>query len=369
VSSGCSCLGATRIVKIFVTGGSGFIGSALIRFLLGETDVEVVNIDKLTYAGNPASLAPVADDPRYHFERADICDAASLERLFQRHAPDGVVHLAAESHVDRSIDDPEAFLQTNVIGTFRLLETSLAYYRELPGDRKHRFRFLHVSTDEVYGDLGPERAPSTETTTYAPSSPYAASKAGADHLVNAWQRTFGLPTLMTNCSNNYGPYQFPEKLIPHMILSALAGQPLPVYGDGRQVRDWLYVDDHARALWTVLRKGAIGETYNVGGNNEMRNIEVVRLICRTLQDQVPEPGHNICYEDLITFVEDRPGHDARYAIDASKIQNELGWSPRESFETGLRKTVAWYLDNERWWQPVLDGSYRLERRGVEEAGS
>ncbi len=353
-------------MRIVVTGGCGFIGSALIRFLLRETDAEVVNVDKLTYAANPASLLQAVNNPRYHFVKADIADAAALCRVFQEHAPDRVVHLAAESHVDRSIDAPETFLQTNIVGTFRLLETSLGYYRALPRERKSEFRFLHVSTDEVYGDLGADLPPFTERAAYAPSSPYAATKAAADHLVNAWQRTFGLPTLMTNCSNNYGPYQFPEKLIPHMILTALAGQPLPVYGDGNQVRDWLHVDDHARALWTVLTKGTIGETYNVGGNHQVRNIEVVRSICRALQDLVVQPGHDLHYENLITFVEDRPGHDARYAIDSRKIETELGWSCAEEFEAGLRKTVAWYAQNESWWRPVLDRTYRLERLGAKE---
>lgn len=350
---------------LLITGGAGFIGSATVRRFLEEPDLRVVTLDKLTYAGNLRSLAPVSHLTTHSFERADICDAAALERIFATHRPDGVVHLAAESHVDRSIDGPKAFLQTNLIGTGELLEAALRYWRALPQPRQSEFRFLHVSTDEVYGDLAASGGLFTEGTPYAPSSPYAATKAGSDHLVRAWGRTYGLPVLVTNCSNNYGPYQFPEKLIPHMILSALEGKPLPVYGNGLQVRDWLYVEDHARALWTVLARGRVGETYNIGGHNEQRNIDVVRRICGLLQELVPDraPSRGR-FEDLITFVKDRPGHDARYAIDAGKIQQDLGWCPQETFETGLAKTVRWYLDNRDWWQSVLDGSYRLERIGV-----
>ena len=353
-------------MNILVTGGAGFIGSATVRYLVGHTSAHVVNVDNLTYAGNLESLADSATSSRYTFEKADVSDRRRLQQIFRKHEPDAVMHLAAESHVDRSIDGPDQFLQTNVVGTGRLLHTALEYWSSLKGDKRAGFRFVHVSTDEVYGDLGASAEPFVETTPYAPSSPYAATKAAADHLVRAWGRTYQLPVLITNCSNNYGPYQFPEKLIPHMILSALQGKPLPVYGDGRQVRDWLYVEDHARALWTVLTRGQVGETYNIGGRNEQRNIEVVRRICGLLQDAVPSaPGNR--YEDLITFVTDRPGHDSRYAIDAAKIERDLGWKPAETFESGLAKTVSWYLQNRGWWQRVLDGSYRLTRIGVSAA--
>jgi len=350
--------------KVLVTGGAGFIGSALVRHLVANTDAHVVNVDKLTYAGNLESLAGVVSSPRYAFEQVDICDRKALQRVFHEHSPDAVMHLAAESHVDRSIDAPDDFLQTNLIGTSQLLQVALAHWRALPAERAAAFRFLHVSTDEVYGDLEDSGALFTETTRYQPSSPYAATKAGSDHLARAWQRTFGLPVIVTNCSNNYGPCQFPEKLIPHMVLNALAGKPLPVYGDGRQVRDWLYVDDHARALWTVLCNGKTGETYNIGGHNEQRNIDVVKTICATLTRLAPDSAPAGGYESLITFVTDRPGHDTRYAIDASKIERELGWKPDETFATGLEKTVRWYLDNTSWWRRVLDGSYRLERIGT-----
>jgi dTDP-glucose 4,6-dehydratase len=350
-------------VKILITGGAGFIGSATIRYLIGQTTVHVVNVDELTYAGNLDSVAEAATSERYAFEKADIRDRRRLAQIFQSHKPDAVLHLAAESHVDRSIDGPEAFLQTNVIGTGRLLQTATEYWSTLTTERRAAFRFLHVSTDEVFGDLAAGGDPFLETTAYTPSSPYAATKAAADHLVRAWGRTYRLPVVITNCSNNYGPYQFPEKLIPHMILNALAGQPLPVYGDGRQIRDWLYVEDHARALWTVLTRGRIGETYNVGGRNEHLNIDVVRTICTLLQRSAP-PTSVPRYEDLITYVTDRPGHDSRYAIDAGKIERELGWKPVETFESGLTKTVAWYLENRSWWQRVLDGSYRLVRVGT-----
>jgi dTDP-glucose 4,6-dehydratase len=352
--------------KVLVTGGAGFIGSAVIRYLLRQPGVSVVNVDKLTYAGNLDSLSTVAASPSYSFEQVDICDRAALKRVFSAHAPNAVMNLAAESHVDRSIDSPDAFVQTNVVGTGRLLEAALAYWSDLTGPKRDGFRFLHVSTDEVYGDLAEAEPRFSETTAYAPSSPYAATKAGSDHLVRAWARTYKLPVIVTNCSNNYGPYQFPEKLIPHMILSALGGAPLPVYGDGRQVRDWLFVDDHARALWLVLRRGTLGETYNIGGLNEQRNIDVVREICRILEFAAAAKRPRNGFDSLITFVKDRPGHDRRYAIDASKVERELGWRPQETFASGLEKTVRWYLDNQQWWQRVLDGSYRLARIGTGE---
>lgn len=352
-------------MKILVTGGAGFIGSAVIRHLIGATEHAVVNVDKLTYAGNLESLAGVSGDPRYAFEHADICDREALARIFAAHRPDAVMHLAAESHVDRSIDGPGDFIQTNIVGTCTLLEAARAHWLALAAPQRARFRFHHVSTDEVYGDLRGSDDLFTESTPYEPSSPYSASKAASDHLVRAWQRTYGLPTLVTNCSNNYGPCHFPEKLIPHMILNALHGKPLPVYGSGNQVRDWLYVEDHARALAVVLVNGKLGETYNIGGHNEQRNIEVVEAICALLEELAPErkaPGlaH---YRDLITHVKDRPGHDARYAIDAGKMRRELGWQPDETFPSGLRKTVQWYLANEGWWGRVLSGAYRLERIG------
>jgi len=331
-------------MKVLVTGGAGFIGSALVRHILQDTPDAVVNVDKLTYAGNLHALAPVADSPRYAFEHADICDGLAMERVFRQHRPDAVMHLAAESHVDRSIDGPAAFVQTNLVGTHVLLEAARGYWQGLDDAGKAAFRFHHVSTDEVYGDGEDLAGGFTETTPYAPSSPYSATKAGSDHLVRAWHRTYGLPVLLTNCSNNYGPYQFPEKLIPLTISNALAGRPLPVYGKGDQVRDWLYVQDHAQALCRVVRAGAVGETYNIGGHNEQRNIDVVHAICDLLQELAPPgsagPAH---YRDLVAFVQDRPGHDRRYAIDASKIQRELGWRPQETFESGLRKTVQWYL--------------------------
>jgi dTDP-glucose 4,6-dehydratase len=333
--------------------------------LLGHTQASVVNVDKLTYAGNLESLAPVAHSPNYKFEQVDICDRDALKRVFAQHAPDAVMHLAAESHVDRSIDAPDDFLRTNVLGTGQLLSAALGYFRTLPAAKAETFRFLHVSTDEVFGDLADGGGYFTEDTRYEPSSPYAATKAGSDHLARAWHRTFKLPVLVTNCSNNYGPYHFPEKLIPHMILNALAGKPLPVYGDGSQIRDWLHVEDHARALWTVVTRGKVGETYNIGGHNEKRNLEVVKLICAHLQEAVPHAAGPDGYEKLIKFVTDRPGHDTRYAIDAGKIERELGWKPQETFESGLKKTVHWYLNNRAWWQRVLDGSYRLERIGTE----
>jgi dTDP-glucose 4,6-dehydratase len=352
-------------VNILVTGGAGFIGSAVIRHLIQDTHHQVINVDKLTYAGNLESLSCVENSSSYDFEHADICDYSLLDELFEKHRPGAVMHLAAESHVDRSIDGPGEFIQTNIVGTYNLLEAARAYWQTLDDSGKAAFRFHHISTDEVYGDLeGPEDL-FREETPYAPSSPYSASKAGSDHLVRAWGRTFGLPIVVTNCSNNYGPYHFPEKLIPLIILNALRGKPLPVYGKGTQVRDWLFVEDHARALVRVVTEGAVGETYNIGGHNEKQNIEVVRAVCRLLDDLHPSTQDGIKkYEELITFVEDRPGHDVRYAIDASKIQRELGWVPQETFESGLRKTVEWYLTNESWWKAVLDGSYQGQRLGL-----
>ncbi|NLQ18970.1 dTDP-glucose 4,6-dehydratase [Marinomonas sp. M1K-6] len=352
-------------MKILVTGGAGFIGSAVIRHIIQNTQDSVVNVDKLTYAGNLESLANVDKSDRYAFEQVDICDRTALDSVFETHQPDAVMHLAAESHVDRSIDGPAAFIETNIIGTYTLLEASRQFWLGLESDRKSAFRFHHISTDEVYGDLeGPEDL-FTEDTAYAPSSPYSASKASSDHLVRAWRRTYGFPTIVTNCSNNYGPYHFPEKLIPLVILNALKGKPLPVYGNGLQIRDWLYVEDHARALYKVVTEGEVGETYNIGGHNEKANIDVVKTICRLLEELVPnKPAGVAQYHDLITYVTDRPGHDVRYAIDASKIEKTLGWTPAETFETGLRKTVQWYLANENWWSRVLDGSYSMERLGV-----
>lgn len=350
--------------KILVTGGAGFIGSAVIRHIIHDTPDAVVNVDKLTYAGNLESLESVADHPRYAFEQVDICDRAELDRVFAQHQPDAVMHLAAESHVDRSIDGPAVFIETNIVGTYTLLEAARAYWHTMPSERKAAFRFHHISTDEVYGDLHGTDDLFTETTPYAPSSPYSASKASSDHLVRAWLRTYGLPTIVTNCSNNYGPFHFPEKLIPLMILNALDGKPLPVYGDGLQIRDWLFVEDHARALYQVVTEGQVGETYNIGGHNEKANIEVVKTICALLEELVPnKPAGVAKYEDLITYVQDRPGHDVRYAIDAAKIGRELGWKPQETFESGIRKTVIWYLNNKTWWTRVLDGSYNRERLG------
>ena len=349
-------------MKILLTGGAGFIGSAVIRHLIGETDWTVVNVDKLTYAANLESLASVADDPRYRFERVDICEAREVARLFAEHRPDAVMHLAAESHVDRSIDGPGAFVQTNIVGTYNLLDAARGYWRALPDDGQRAFRFHHISTDEVYGSLGPEGR-FTEDTAYAPNSPYSASKASADHLARAWHRTYGLPVVISNCSNNYGPCQFPEKLIPLIIINALEGEPLPVYGAGANVRDWLYVEDHARALALILADGRVGEKYNVGGDAERTNIDVVRAICALMDELCPDSPHRP-HDKLIAFVADRPGHDPRYAIDSTKIKRELGWAPRENFDTGLRKTVAWYLDNRDWWRRIRDGVYGGERLGV-----
>lgn len=351
--------------RILVTGGAGFIGSAVVRHIIDQTTDAVVVVDKLTYAGNLASLAPVAQSERFAFEQVDICDSAALTRVFNDYQPDVVMHLAAESHVDRSIDGPAAFIETNIVGTYTLLEAARAYWSALGGEKKAAFRFHHISTDEVYGDLHSMDDFFTETTPYAPSSPYSASKASSDHLVRAWLRTYGLPTLITNCSNNYGPYHFPEKLIPLTILNALAGKPLPVYGNGQQIRDWLYVDDHASALYLVATTGAIGETYNIGGHNERKNLDVVETICSLLEELVPQKPEGVThYRALITYVADRPGHDLRYAIDAAKIERELGWVPQETFESGMRKTVQWYLANETWWKQVQDGSYQGERLGL-----
>ncbi len=349
-------------MKLIITGGAGFIGSAVIRLLLNSTDTQIINVDKLTYAGNLDSLDSVAQHPGYHFVQADIVDAAAMAEIFQQFQPDAIMHLAAESHVDRSIDGPAEFMQTNIIGTYSLLESARQYWQKLDGQRKAQFRFHHVSTDEVYGSLG-ETGLFAETTAYQPNSPYSASKAASDHLVRAWHHTYGLPVVTTNCSNNYGPYQFPEKLIPLMILNARAGKPLPVYGNGQNIRDWLYVDDHARALWLVLREGRLGETYNIGGHNEKTNLDVVHTLCDTLDDLLPNATYKP-HRSLIHFVKDRPGHDLRYAIDASKIQRELGWTPQETFATGLRKTIEWYLHNDTWCQRVTDGSYRGERLGL-----
>ncbi|MEZ9316563.1 dTDP-glucose 4,6-dehydratase [Vibrio lentus] len=355
-------------MKILVTGGAGFIGSAVIRHIIRDTQDMVINLDKLTYAGNLESLTEVSNSTRYHFEQVDICNREELDRVFSEHQPDLVMHLAAESHVDRSIDGPAAFIETNVMGTYHLLESARQYWSELDEVRKAAFRFHHISTDEVYGDLKGTDDLFTESTSYAPSSPYSGSKASSDHLVRAWQRTYGLPTIVTNCSNNYGPYHFPEKLIPLVILNAIDGKPLPVYGDGMQIRDWLFVEDHARALYKVVTKGDIGETYNIGGHNEKANIEVVKTICSLLEEFRPnKPAGVESYESLITYVKDRPGHDVRYAIDANKIAQALNWTPDETFESGIRKTVEWYLNNQQWWQRVLDGSYSLERLGSGES--
>lgn len=352
-------------MKILVTGGAGFIGSAVVRHIINNTQDVVCVVDCLTYAGNIESLAPVQDNPRYSFSLTDITDAKGVADVFNTFQPDIVMHLAAESHVDRSIDGPAAFIQTNVIGTFILLEASRQYYASLDDERKKAFRFHHISTDEVFGDLHDADDIFTEETPYAPSSPYSASKAGSDHLVRAWNRTYGLPTVITNCSNNYGPYHFPEKLIPLIILNALAGKPLPVYGNGEQIRDWLYVEDHARALYKVATEGENGETYCIGGHNERKNIDVVKTICAILDKIIDKKPNEISsFADLITFVADRPGHDLRYAIDATKMKNALHWEPLETFESGIEKTIHWYLNNQGWWQRVLDGSYAGERLGL-----
>ena len=350
-------------MKILVTGGAGFIGSAVIRHIIQNTNNQVLNIDKLTYAGNLESLTEIDQHPNYQFKQIDICNTEQITAAIDAFRPDAIMHLAAESHVDRSIDGPAAFIQTNIVGTYTLLEAARKYWMGLNPEAQQNFRFHHISTDEVYGDLEGTTDLFTEITSYAPSSPYSASKASSDHLVRAWHRTYGLPVIVTNCSNNYGPYHFPEKLIPLVILNALDAKPLPVYGNGQQIRDWLFVEDHARALYKVVTEGVVGETYNIGGHNEKQNIEVVKTICKILDELKPQ-ANGQTYESLITFVKDRPGHDLRYAIDATKIQNELGWTPTETFETGIRKTVEWYLNNLDWCHRVQDGSYQRERLGV-----
>ena len=350
-------------MKIIVTGGAGFIGSAVIRHIINDTDDIVLNIDKLTYAGNLESLKEIDQNPRYTFQQIDICDKEALEKAFNSFQPNLVMHLAAESHVDRSIDGPAEFINTNIVGTYHLLEVARQYWQNLDEISKQQFKFHHISTDEVYGDLEGTTDLFTETTPYAPSSPYSASKASSDHLVRAWHRTYGFPIVVTNCSNNYGPYHFPEKLIPLVILNALDGKALPIYGKGNQIRDWLYVEDHARALYKVVTEGKVSDTYNIGGHNEKQNIEVVKTICNILDELKPQENGQP-YESLITFVKDRPGHDLRYAIDASKIANELNWTPTETFDSGIRKTVEWYLNNMEWCSRVQDGSYQRERLGA-----
>ncbi|MCL1067053.1 dTDP-glucose 4,6-dehydratase [Shewanella olleyana] len=345
---------------LLITGGAGFIGANLIHYILNNTNESVVNLDALTYSGNQASLTSVEANPRYHFVHGSICDSDTLQRIFSEYKPTAVMHLAAESHVDRSIEGPADFIETNIVGTFKLLEVAKDYWLSLDAENKPKFRFIHISTDEVYGDLGQGEPAFNELTPYKPSSPYSASKASSDHLVNAWHRTYGLPVVMSHCSNNYGQFQFPEKLIPHMILNALAGKPLPVYGDGLQIRDWLHVEDHARGLVKLLTHGKVGEVYNIGGQNQVTNLDVVRQVCKLLDELAPSKGKHKSYTELITFVTDRPGHDVRYAIDITKIQTELGWQPTESFKSGLRKTVQWYLANLDWCQNIIDNGYQLK---------
>ncbi|OCG43461.1 dTDP-glucose 4,6-dehydratase [Gilliamella sp. Fer1-1] len=352
-------------MKILITGGAGFIGSAVVRYAINHTEDEVLVVDKLTYAGNLESLVNVSTNGRFYFKQIDICDRKSLDFTITDFGPDIIMHLAAESHVDRSIDNPSAFIETNIIGTYVLLEAALAYWKTLDKSKQSTFRFHHISTDEVYGDLHGTNGLFTEKTSYSPSSPYSASKASSDHLVRAWHRTFGLPTIVTNCSNNYGPYHFPEKLIPLTILNALEGKQLPIYGDGQQVRDWLYVEDHARALYLVATKAKVGETYNIGGHNEQKNIDVVNMVCELLEELAPNKPNGISsYKELITYVTDRPGHDQRYAIDASKIFKDLGWKPQETFESGMRKTVNWYLNNKSWCEHIKDGSYIRTKQSI-----
>jgi dTDP-glucose 4,6-dehydratase len=359
-------------MKILVTGAAGFIGCNLVRHLINDCGHDVLAVDKLTYAGNLASLADLQTSDSYSFLQADICDTAAIERAFNEFQPDAIMHLAAESHVDRSIDGPEAFIQTNIMGTYHLLQIARAYFDKLAEPKKSSFRFHHISTDEVYGSLGPDDPAFSETTSYDPHSPYSASKAASDHLVRAWHDTYGLPVLITNCSNNYGPFQFPEKLIPVVILKAIRGESIPVYGKGENVRDWLYVTDHASALAQVVAKGSVGHTYNIGGDNELRNIDLVKMICKIL-DEIRPPSDNgldiKSYEELITFVTDRPGHDMRYAIDAQKIKSELGWEPKEDFSSGFKKTIHWYLENEAWWKDILSGDYQLNRQGLEKTAT